>query len=348
VRVVWGERCRGKTTLAAGAVRAARVLSEPPVRCVVCELGSGDEEAEAEGAAAAAAAALTGAPVSGGGDDGGDHGQLHTNVTVVAPTRQPSVVQAPVVERYLMAAVAMVVGEAWRDGGDDALVVLDEMGGTFRELWLGAATMAQRHAGLCFENGRQEIIELRPFYSALLQRTAKLKASPTGLGEGGGSLSLLALVASDSAAPAASTGGGAEDPPTVASPTQPIANSRAYALSEFDPDQYGAAALARLGKLADYRVDITDEILLKLGLSPPREGGHPDGEETAAGQPTAARRHHSSRALHIDEMMSLADGHIILDRRMFAAGLRPAINPTTSLTRIRDTRAPALAEVSSA
>ena len=153
MRVVWGERCRGKTTLAAGAVRAARVLSEPPVRCVVCDLGSGDEEAEAGGAAAAAAAALAGAPVSGGGDDGADRVRLHT--AVVAPTRQPSVVQAPVVERYLMAAVAMVVGEVWRDGCDDALVVLDEMGGTFRELWLGAATMAQRHAGLCFENGRQ-------------------------------------------------------------------------------------------------------------------------------------------------------------------------------------------------
>ena len=43
--------------------------------------------------------------------------------------------------------------------------------------------------------------------------------------------------------------------------------------------------------------------------------------------------------------MSLSDGHILLDAALFAEGRRPAISPTTSLTRIRDTRAEALQEV---
>jgi hypothetical protein len=34
--------------------------------------------------------------------------------------------------------------------------------------------------------------------------------------------------------------------------------------------------------------------------------------------------------------------HILLEEGLFAAGIRPAINPATSLTRLRDTRIPAL------
>ena len=38
-------------------------------------------------------------------------------------------------------------------------------------------------------------------------------------------------------------------------------------------------------------------------------------------------------------------GHILLEEELFSAGIRPAINPATSLTRLRDTRIPALRRV---
>eukprot|EP01048_Picozoa_sp_COSAG05_P015451 COSAG05_NODE_1866_length_3934_cov_1.989048_4_plen_131_part_00 len=48
---------------------------------------------------------------------------------------------------------------------------------------------------------------------------------------------------------------------------------------------------------------------------------------------------------HTEEMMSLADGHIHLDSSSFGQGQQPAVNHVASLTRIRDTRPPALQKV---
>jgi F0F1-type ATP synthase alpha subunit len=47
-------------------------------------------------------------------------------------------------------------------------------------------------------------------------------------------------------------------------------------------------------------------------------------------------------AQHIEELMSLSDGHILLRANLFFEGAPPAVDPTSSLTRIRDTRIPAM------
>ena len=47
----------------------------------------------------------------------------------------------PSVERYIAAATAVAIGEAYRDGGADSLVVLDELS-AFRELWQSAAQIS--------------------------------------------------------------------------------------------------------------------------------------------------------------------------------------------------------------
>ena len=60
--------------------------------------------------------------------------------------RSGAAARAPHVEEYIMAATAVAIGESYRDRGEEALVVLDELS-SFRALWHAAAQMAAAHDG---------------------------------------------------------------------------------------------------------------------------------------------------------------------------------------------------------
>ena len=233
-----GARGMGKTTLATGAVRALAEPRAPPTRVIYAELGGSD------GADALRALGLA------------------EPVTFVR-RRSGAAALAPHVEEYIMAATAVAIGESYRDRGEEALVVLDELS-SFRALWHAAAQMAAAHDGsLRYANGAHEITELRPYYSALLQRSAKLAVGgdsySTERGGRSGSLSLLTLVEADTEAV-----GQPQDEEVTA-----VGEGGGYPLGAFTEAEFGAQAVARLAKLAEYRVPITDDVLAKMDLKLP-------------------------------------------------------------------------------
>ena len=91
-----------------------------------------------------------------------------------------------------------------------------------------------------------------------------------------------------------------------------------YSLGDFEGPFYANKTRARLGLLADRGVAITDGVCDKLGI--PR--------------PSANARANMLAAMHVDGLISLADGHVVLSPKLLAAGLSPPLDPAASLTRI--------------
>jgi hypothetical protein len=283
----------GKTTIATGAVQASRLPGTPPLHTIYGCISDDDGVRALE--------------------------SLGVPVISLAPRVTGAAAMLPSIERYFAAATAVAIGEAYRDGGHDSLVILDELS-AFRNLWQTAAELSASYdPRLRYLSGQHEITELRPYYSALLQRSAKLA--------GAGSMSILTLIAAEVTR--------CEDEASE----QPTAES-GYPLSVFEEEGYAADALARLGKLSAYNVPITDEVLKKMHLPIPEvelqsasadedpQGTHTSANAEARGAPVSPQRRHT------EEMMSLSDGHILLDADEFlrsdgAEAQLPAISPTT-------------------
>ena len=333
-----GPHGSGKTTIAAGCIATASCSSEErigdksQIQCVFASLSrDGNSVSELENLGLDSKATIV-APIKRSG--------CATEAVQKDENGAPMVWSVPpLVEPYMMANAAVAVGEYWRDSGADSLVIIDEMN-SFHELWCTASKLAQAHdPKLRFENGKHEIMELRPFYSHLLQRSAKL--GPREGGAPGGSLSILALVGADSSpSPSPSPSSSSAGPSTDQSDLSDLeGNSTTYTLSDFSAENgCSEKDLARLEKLAAYGVAITPQVLEKMGLEPP-------GSIEAHPALTTATGWVGRQLQHTEEMMSLADGHIHLDSEKFAQGQRPALNHLASLTRIRDTRPPALQDV---
>ena len=289
----------GKTTIATGVVQASRLPGASPLHTIYGCIS----------------------------DDDGVRALQSGGVPVIslAPRMSGAGAVLPSIERYLAAATAVAIGEAYRDGGDDSLVILDELS-AFRDLWQTAAELSASYdSQLRYVNGQHEITELRPYYSALVQRSAKLAA--------GGSMSVLTLIAAEAKhEDDAASDEGAQH--------SAIADG-GYPLSVFEEEGYAAEALARLRKLTAYNVAITDEVLTKMQLPIPQaelqtasEDEDPNDRITGAAKAENRGAPVSPQRRHTEEMMSLSDGHILLDAGEFSRtdgddAQLPAISPTT-------------------
>uniref|UniRef100_A0A7S4E079 ATPase F1/V1/A1 complex alpha/beta subunit nucleotide-binding domain-containing protein n=1 Tax=Lotharella globosa TaxID=91324 RepID=A0A7S4E079_9EUKA len=98
----------------------------------------------------------------------------------------------------------------------------------------------------------------------------------------------------------------------------PAAEDRDFELSDFEGEMVNDYTRNRLRLLADKGVKITREVLAKLDIPAP---GTRTVETLAWIQDT-------------DALVSLSDGHIVLDAKEFEAGRRPAVDPSNSLTRV--------------
>jgi F-type H+-transporting ATPase subunit alpha len=202
-------------------------------------------------------------------------------------------------------AVACSLGEEIRDGGKHACVVIDDlqplrtlwnfMQDTERKMYAEEGVGAPLDVEMVAVRDDATGSELRTFYANLLERAAVRSAIA-----GGGSQTLLLI---------------ARKPSMYAEG----ADSIPHPLSAFDPALYPKSTLERLNRLSSGGVQLTAAVLAKLGISSPGSQGS-DGM-------LAART-------HIDECISLADGHLQLDERLVRAGVVPAIDVRESLSRI--------------
>jgi F-type H+-transporting ATPase subunit alpha len=202
-------------------------------------------------------------------------------------------------------AAACALGEAVRDTGKHVCIVVDDMQ-PLRTLW---TFMQDTESKMYAEDGvttplDAEMVsvrddaagsELRTFYSSVLERAGVRSAIA-----GGGSQTLLMI---------------ARKPSMYSN----RADADAFPLAAFDPSIYPRSTLERVQRLADGGVRLTSDVLAKLGISSP-------GSQGSEGM-LAARK-------HIDECISLADGHLQLDERLVRAGVTPAIDVRESLSRI--------------
>jgi len=203
------------------------------------------------------------------------------------------------VESMLVAAAACAAGEMIRDSGGHALVVLDELSGHL-QLWdeIENSSTADAH----------HIAEQRIFYSALLQRAAQLSDSM-----GGGSLTIFALV-------------------TEALPLpQPVASDGPRFFVEDDFRHHSPSDRARVKLLLSRGISLDRANLQRIKISEPRQTT-PSPADDAQLNETRARK--ACNVQHVDQLKSLADGHIQLHRELFTRGYRPALRPSESLARV--------------
>jgi len=262
---------------------------------------------------------------------------LGFRLTIVAPRGETAA------ERTLVAAAACALGEHVRDRGGHALVVVDEWRGPC-DLWDEAAAAAagpealalhaavgadasvpdlvaaaQRLDQLAAEQ-RQHGAEQRVFYGAMLQRAAQLSAE-----RGGGSLTMIATVQESL-------------PPTDVGVAQGTVAAPAFALSEFVSRP--RSQRVRLEALAARGIPLSEATLVQIGIPPPQRATgsaepHSAGAEGANRAAAAlSRASHRSNWSHLDQLKSLADGHLQLHAELFALGRRPALRPHESIARV--------------
>jgi len=192
-------------------------------------------------------------------------------------------------------ATAIASAEGFRDKGEDALVILDDFSAIFKFWDTTSLGMLD-----LFGNERVDIggdSEQRGFYSSFLQRSGQL-SKPFG----GGSLTMLVPV---------------DESDDV---TEIEKNSEeTYGLDDFsDEAVYGGKTIVRIEALLAKGITINDQVCEKLGITPPGANGR---SKMLVGR-------------HIDQIISLADGHAVLSKKMRAQGMQPPLDPAQSLTRV--------------
>ena len=263
-------------------------------------------------------------------------------------------VEASAAERLRCLAAAASIGESIRDAGGHALVIGDELRGLC-ELWDVAGDAVEALGGLAagLAADKQVSAEHRIFYASYLQRSAQMSDAL-----GGGSLSLVGLLRQH-AHPEGGGGGDANDRPGGT----PVA--KAHRSSEPEPESAPRRVFVRedfAGRPAKERtriealltrgVEVDATILEKLKIRVPLPNEPPDAQPPPPKTPPApdemlpvplvpSMRKDSPQVLaarrsiyHTDQLTSLADGHIQLQRALFDAGRRPASLPTDSLARV--------------
>jgi len=95
----------------------------------------------------------------------------------------------------------------------------------------------------------------------------------------------------------------------------------AYTLADFEEVGFTNAVRSRVKLLEAKGIQLTKEVLVKVGIPLP-------GSE----HPAAGRGQRSAQ--HLEELTSLVDGHIDLREGLAAVGRVPPIDPANSLTRI--------------
>jgi F-type H+-transporting ATPase subunit alpha len=235
------------------------------------------------------------------------HSDLLSRTTVVAsPRPDPSSAEC-----MLMLASAAAVGEAVRDAGGHALVVADDLR-ALGELWEAAGTAVAHMGGpsVGAASDKMHNSEQRIFFASWLQRASQMIDSL-----GGGSLTLLATMRQ-------------LPRPAAADATGAACSARAFELKDFA--SHPKPTQARLAALVARGVALEPKVLRALGIEPPAlKTATPLGAADLE-----AREAHRRTVLHIDQLMSLADGHLSLRRSLFEEGRRPAVLPGEAIARV--------------
>jgi len=210
---------------------------------------------------------------------------------------------APATSKFATAAAALSVAEGFRNEGKDALVVLDDLS-PLAKFW-DATTLELLDVYGADRADMGGDSEMRGFYSSLLQRNAQLRQS-----YGGGSTTSLVLLDEDALKDQASPGGER----AAAAPASEVVHE----VDAFEGPFYSNKTRARLALLREKDIAVTDAILDKLGI--PR--------------PSTDARTEMLATMHVDQLISLVDGHIMLAPALLALGVTPPLDPANSLTRI--------------
>ncbi len=230
---------------------------------------------------------------------------LLARTTIVAPRRDS------VASRVLALSTAVAIGEDVRSSGGHALVVADELRGIC-ELW-DAAGEAVRGAGVAHTPAAatQQSAEQRILYASMLQRAGQLDVSC-----GGGSLTLLGSLRTP-------------PPPTarVGDAASAAHSPASYSIDDFE--RHPREQRSRVEALLSRGIRVDALALERIGIAPPEPTtGAAAGADTAEADATRAQ------GMHVDQLMSLADGHVQLETALFNAGRRPAVRPVGSLGRV--------------
>ena len=268
---------------------------------------------------------------------------LASRCTIISATRNTPA------ERFMCLAAAMSVGEAVRDGGGHAVVIADELSG-MSELWNTAAEAAHAFGGLrpgaAADN--QASAEQRIFYASYLQRASQMSDE-----KGGGSVTLLGLLRQVAAPDAVAVGSDGRAGNGAA--TVPSGNSTSSGGADDAPHTYTLADFvdrpeaerARIAALLARGITLDALTLARIRIrAPPPPVPAPATAAPSAGAavgvasvpltpPPSAEAEARRRSVgHIDQLMSLADGHVLLQRRLFALGRRPAMQPSEAIARV--------------
>ena len=195
----------------------------------------------------------------------------------------------------MAAATGATVAEFFRAQGRDTLVIVDDLG-AHKAFWGQSERDVVQLYGADFDSPGN----LAAANSEMRAFYSALfqRVGYLNLKAGGGSLSMLLLVDR----PALLGKGGA----------------KSYTLEDFKEEVYGGKVRQRVQLMLDRGIAVTDEVCVKLSIPPPGD----DASEV------------KFQLRHIDELISLSDGQVILSDKLAAQGLNPPVDVTSSLTRI--------------
>mgnify|MGYP000847412899 CR=1 FL=1 len=194
-------------------------------------------------------------------------------------------------EGIVAASAACSIAQSCED--EDVLVVVDSLR-PHLQLWKTMVTQLQVQSVPVTpeEEGSQQ----RGYYAKLVERAARRKD--------GGSVTLVLL-----------------QPSVSMLPSLAAVAKEAYTLADFEEVGFTNAVRSRVKLLEAKGIQLTKEVLVKVGIPLP-------GSE----HPAAGRGQRSAQ--HLEELTSLVDGHIDLREGLAAVGRVPPIDPANSLTRI--------------
>lgn len=206
-------------------------------------------------------------------------------------------------EAVLTANAALAAGAELMNQGVDAVVSLDTLE-PLLSFWSRSTSLLADAYGL--ENANLgDDSECRSFFSSLLQRCGRRKS--------GGSLSVIAVVCAD--------------------PERDSAR-KTYTVEDFEKIGTKASVIARLRLLVEKNLELTDELLDKIGVRPP---------DAALGISSGKR---TRRSEAVEMLTSIVDAHVDVLSRPNAI---VEVDPAASLQRVglgstngADTRPPAL------
>jgi F0F1-type ATP synthase alpha subunit len=202
-------------------------------------------------------------------------------------------------EAVAVAATACTLGEhhALTTGGD-ALVIVDDIN-LHKSLWDTTTKQLVEIYGVDsvvkadLQGGSSS--EMRGFFSGLIQRAAKFKAS-----KGGGSVTLILLSTLPSDG---DLNGGADEGDMV-----------------FDPSEFESMSekiRTRISTLVNAKVPLTAANLRKIQIPVPRPSASEDAKRLAL--------------QHVEDLISMSDGQIWFDDELAKAGRSPPIDPSRSI-----------------